>query len=128
MIRKSDGTLFKVPLDQPSHFSQVNIAEHLIGGDCVTVIGKKDLVVIANRTPSTSSNSAFSLSSDDDWKTAKVSAVQQLGDVYPTTAVLRDSTLYLVHSKLNELIAFPPETKAQLQVEATIRRIAHVSP
>ena len=128
VIKKSDGTLFKVPLDQPSHFSQVSIPEHLTGGDGVTLVGKKDLVVIANRTPGISSNSAFSLSSDDDWKTAKVSAIQQLGDVYPTTAVLRDGTLYVVHSKLNELIAFPPEKKAQLQVQATIVAIAHVSP
>lgn len=128
VIKKSDGTLFKVPLDQPSHFSEVSIPEHLTGGDGVTLIGKKDLVVIANRTPGTSSNSAFSLSSDDDWKTAKVSAIQQLGDVYPTTAVLRDNTLYVVQSKLNELIAFPFEKKAQLQVEATIRPIARISP
>ena len=128
VIKKSDGTLFKVPLDQPSNFSQVSIPEHLTGGDGVTLIGKKDLVVIANRTPDTSSNSAFSLASDDDWKTAKVSAVQPLGDVYPTTAVLRDSTLYVVHSKLNELIASPPEKKGQLRVEATIRPIARVSP
>lgn len=128
VIKKSDGTLFKVPLDQPSHFSQVSIPQQLNGGDGVTLIGKKDLVVIANRTPTTSSNSAFSLSSDDDWQTAKVSAVQQLGDVYPTTAVLRDGTLYVLHSNLNELIAFPPEKKAQLQIQATILPIARVSP
>jgi hypothetical protein len=58
---------------------------------------------------------AFSLSSDDGWSSAKVSAVQQLGDLYPTTAVLRGGALYVVHSKLNELITLPPEQKAQLR-------------
>jgi hypothetical protein len=84
--------------------------------------------VISNRTPSHTSNSAFSLSSQDAWSSAKLRAVQPLGDVYPTTAVLRDGTLYVVHSKLNELIAVPPEQKARLRQEPTIRAIARVTP
>ncbi|HEY3256583.1 MAG TPA: hypothetical protein VGJ91_21635 [Polyangiaceae bacterium] len=127
VIKKSDGALFKVPLDEPSHFSRVAISEQFVGGDGLTLVGKQDLVVISNRTPSKSSNAAYALSSDDGWSTAKLGAVQQLGDVYPTTAVLHDGTLYVVHSKLNELIALPPEKKAQLRVEATIRPIARIA-
>ena len=127
VIKKSDGSLFKIPLEQPNRFSRVVIAEHFVGGDGLTLVGKKDLVVISNRTPATNSNAAYSLTSDDGWTTAKLAAVQQLGDVYPTTAVLRNGTLYVVHSKLNELIALPPEQKARLRVEATIRPIARVA-
>jgi hypothetical protein len=128
VIKKSEGTLFKVPLDRPAAASQVAVGERLVGGDGLTLVGKNDLVVIANRTPERASNAAFSLSSPDSWSTAKVSAVQQLGDVYPTTAVLRAGSLYVVHSKLNELITSPPEQKAQLRQEATIRAIARVAP
>ena len=128
VIKKSDGTLFKVPLDRPTAATQVAIGDRFVGGDGLTLVGKNDLVVIANRTPERTSNAAFSLSSEDGWSSAKVSAVQQLGDVYPTTAVLRGGSLYVVHSKLNELITLPPEQKAQLRQEATIRAIARVAP
>lgn len=127
VIKKSDGALFKIPLAQPFRFSKVAIKERFVGGDGVTLLGKKDLVLIANQTPAAASNAAYSLTSDDDWVSAKLTAVQQLGDVYPTTAVLRDGTLYVLHSRLNELIQSPPEQKAQLRMEATIRPIARVT-
>ena len=127
MIKKSDGVLFKVPLSDPDKFARVVVPERFVGGDGVTLVGKDNLVVISNKTPKKASNAAFSLSSDDGWATAKVTAVQPLGDVYPTTAVMRHSTMYVVHSKLNELIARPSERKAELQVEPTIRSIARVA-
>jgi DNA-binding beta-propeller fold protein YncE len=128
VVKKSDGTLFKVPLSDPARFSAVAVPEHFVGGDGLTLIGKTGLVVIANRTPDAVSDAAYSLSSSDDWKTAKLVATQQLGDVYPTTAVLRQNTLYVVHSKLNELIQLPPEQKSSLQLQATIRPIGRVLP
>ncbi|HKY34976.1 MAG TPA: hypothetical protein VJN18_03450 [Polyangiaceae bacterium] len=127
VIKKSDGTLFKVPLDRPTAFSKVGVDQTFVGGDGLNLVGKQDLVIIANRTPEGSSNSAFSLSSEDGWVTAKVKSVQQLGDVYPTTAVLRNRTLHVLHSKLNQLIAAPQEQKAQLREQATIRPIGRVS-
>jgi hypothetical protein len=127
VIKKSDGALFKVPLSRPAQFSKVIIGRQFVGGDGLTLVGKRELVVIANRTPIASSNAAFSLSSDDDWGTAKLIASLPLGDVYPTTAVLRNDTLYVVHSQLNELIALPKERKSELRLEATIRPIARVA-
>jgi sugar lactone lactonase YvrE len=128
VIKKSDGTLFKVPLDRPTAAAQVTIRQRFVGGDGLTLVGKNDLVVIANRTPEQTSNAAFSLSSVDGWSSAKVSAIEPLADAYPTTAVLRSGSLYVVHSNLNELITLPAEQKAQLRKEATIRSIARVAP
>jgi hypothetical protein len=65
--------------------------------------------------------------SEDGWLSARVDAVQQLGDGYPTTALLRDNTNYDLQSKLNELIQSSPEQKAQLRMAATIRPIARVT-
>lgn len=128
VVKKSDGALFKVPLAQPTRFSKVEIDAQFVGGDGLTLIGKNDLVVVSNRTPGAAPNSAFALSSDDAWHTAKLKAAQALGDVYPTTAVLKNGTLYVVHSNLNELITSPAEKKAELREEATIRPIARVAP
>jgi sugar lactone lactonase YvrE len=126
VIKKSDGALFKVPLANPAAFTQVAIDTPLIGGDGVLLAGDRNLIVIANQVPGNASNAAFALASDDGWMTARVRATQQLGDVYPTTAVVRDGGLYVIHSKLNELIQSPPEKKGQLQIEATIREIGKV--
>jgi sugar lactone lactonase YvrE len=56
VIKKSDGALFKVPLAQPTQFSQVSVGTPFVGGDGLTLVGKKDLVLIANRTPGAASN------------------------------------------------------------------------
>jgi sugar lactone lactonase YvrE len=61
VIKKSDGVLFKVPLAQPAQFSKVSINERFVGGDGVTLVGKKNLVLIANQTPAKASNAAYSL-------------------------------------------------------------------
>jgi hypothetical protein len=127
VIKKSDGVLFKVPLAQPDRFTKVAISERFAGGDGLTLVGKENLVLIANRTPNAATNAAYSLVSEDGWSSAKLSAVQPLGDVYPTTAVIKDKTIYVLQSKLNELIQSPPEQQAQLRTEATIRAIARVT-
>jgi hypothetical protein len=127
VIKKSDGTLFKVPLKNPAAFTPVAIDTKLVGGDGVLLLGERSLIVIANQVPGNASNAAFALVSDDGWATARVQSSQPLGDVYPTTAVLRDHALYVIHSKLNELIQSPPERKSQLTMEATIREIGKVS-
>lgn len=126
VIKKSDGALFKVPLADPARFSKVAIDQTFIGGDGVNLLGRRSLVVIANKTPDHVSNTAFALWSDDGWRSAKLRASQPLGDVYPTTAVQRNDELYVVHSKLNELIAAPADQKAALQMQATIARIGRV--
>lgn len=127
VIKKSDGALFKIPLADPARLTQVRIAERFIGGDGLTLIGKRDLLVIANRTPSAVSNQAFSLTTDDAWNSARVAAVRALGNVYPTTAALREGTVYVLSSKLNELIQSAPEQRARLRVEARIVPIARVA-
>ena len=126
VVKKSDGALFRVPLAHPEQLSKVDVAQGFIGGDGLLLIGKKELVIIANRTPGAVSNAAFALSSEDGWASAKVDAALPLGDVYPTTAVLRDGRIYVVHTKLDELLRSPPEQRAGLRMEATIEEIGRV--
>lgn len=127
VVKKSDGALFKVPLRDPSSFSRVHVPARLIGGDGVTLLGEKDLLVVANKTPAASANSVSWLTSDDDWASAKVRAAQPLGDRYPTTAVLRDRDIFVVSSQLNELIQAPAEQKPRLAAEAKIERVGRVT-
>jgi len=126
-VKKSDGSLFKVPLANPAGFSKVRTEHALIGGDGLTLSGPNSLLIIANQTPTKKSNSALSLLSADGWVSAKLVAEQPLGDVYPTTAVRRRDEIYVVSSRLNQLLQSTPEEQRQLQVEARIQRIGKVS-
>jgi hypothetical protein len=126
VIKKSDGALFKVPLRNPASFSKVQVPASFVGGDGVTLLSGSDLLIVANQTPTATTNSASWLSSDDGWLSAKVRAVQPLGAGYPTTAVVQGEKIFVVSSRLNELIQAPPEKKAQLAVEATLRQIGRL--
>ena len=125
VVKKSDGALFKIPLDHPALLSRV-AAPALVGGDGVVLVDQNRLVVISNRTSSAVSDAASVLTSDDNWSTAKLVASLPLGDVYPTTAVVRDGKIYVVHSKLNELLGAPPEKQALLRRQAEIEQIGVV--
>lgn len=124
VIKKSDGALFKIPLAEPARFVRVAGVSGLVGGDGLTLLTPKQLVVIANKTPAQATNAAIALASDDGWSSARSAGLIPLGDVYPTTSVVRDDTLYVVHSKLNELIQAPPEAKSELRMQAKIAPIA----
>jgi hypothetical protein len=129
VVKKSDGTLFKVPLDHPGRVSQVQVDSALVGGDGLLLVGEKDLVIVANATTAAVTNAAYALATDDDWATAKVYDVLPLGDVYPTTAVLRDRTIFVVSSQLDGLLhagGSAGTEAASLHAEATIRPIGSV--
>ncbi|HEX2876066.1 MAG TPA: hypothetical protein VHP33_32670, partial [Polyangiaceae bacterium] len=126
VVKKSDGALFKVPLRNPASFSKVQVAASFVGGDGVTLLGGSDLLIVANQTPTAAANTASWLSSDDAWLSAKVRATQPLGAGYPTTAVVQGQKIFVVSSGLNELIQAPPEKKAELAAEATLRQIGRL--
>jgi sugar lactone lactonase YvrE len=128
LVKKSDGALFKVPLGDPARFSEVRLEKPLVAADGLTLIGKRDLLVIANQTPQQSANAAYALLSDDGWSSAKLRGTQKLGDSYPTTAVQKGDQVYVLASQLNELIKADAALKAGLRAQATIRVIAKVAP
>jgi hypothetical protein len=127
VIKKSDGVLFKVPLAHPEQFSAVQVDQPFIGGDGLLLAGAQSMVVVANKTPDTASNAAFVVSSTDGWRSARLVGQQPLGDVYPTTAVLRDGRIYAVSSKLNRLLQAPADRQQALRVQATIQSIGKVT-
>lgn len=130
VVKKSDGALFKVSLDDPPRVSRVEVdgGGVFVGGDGMLLVGENDLVVVANATPAAATNAAYAIASDDDWTTARVYDVLPLGDDYPTTAVVHDGTLYVVSSKLDALLHAEGGDPASLRAEATIRPIGSVRP
>ncbi|MEW8437152.1 MAG: hypothetical protein AB2689_03255 [Candidatus Thiodiazotropha taylori] len=127
VVKKSDGRLFKIHLDDPQGFLEIETPEQFVGGDGLLLVDKGALLVVANRALGENTESAFVLESGDGWRSAAVIDRLPLGAVYPTTAVTRARRLYVMHSNLDELIAAPPERRHELSRRATIRQIGEVT-
>jgi len=126
VVKKSDGTLFRVPLANPAAFAEVTLPHPLPGADGVVLTNPNELVVIANKTPQATTNAAVVLHTNDDWKSTSMGAVEPLGDVYPTTATVRDGQLLVLHTNLDELLGSSAETRPTLARRATLRSIGSV--
>ena len=129
VVKKNDGAIFRVPLAEPERVSQVKVDGAFVGGDGLTLAGEDDLVVVANATPDVTTNAAFALTTDDNWTSAKVYDVLPLADDYPTTAVVRDGTLFVVSTHLDALLraaAAGDRDLGDFRAEATLRPIGSI--
>lgn len=126
VVKKGEGILFKVPINNPENFSQVVLPFELIGGDGLILANNKEILVIANRASGKITETVFALNSEDNWKTAKVSSKYKFANVYPTTGVIRKDKIYVLHSNLQTLMLSSKEEKSQLRKKATIQQVGRV--
>jgi len=121
----NDGTLFKIPLNNPRAFTQVVISRKFHGADGMLWDKDGSLVLIANDSehggskPAAKTDKVVRLKSSDNWKTAKVVSEKDTGDVFATTGAMRDGNVYVVHAMLHVL--FNPKTTKQTE-QFDIRR------
>mgnify|MGYP000083922537 CR=1 FL=1 len=128
VVKKSEGTLFKIPLDAPKKFSTIKSDRAFIGGDGMILVNSQELVLIANRASGKVTETAFSLTSKDDWKTVKTTGQYAFDNVYPTTGTIKNDEIYVVHSNLNALVSAPKGEKAKQRKRATIEKIGTINP
>ncbi len=125
VAKYNDGTLFKVPLNNPKAFTQVKISEEFHGADGLLWDKDGTLVVIANDSghggskPAIKTDKVVRLRSTDNWASAKVVSEENTGDVFATTGTLKDGQVYVVHAMLHVL--FNPKTTKQID-RFSIRR------
>lgn len=121
----NDGTLFKVPLNNPEAFTQVKISEKFHGADGMLWARDGSLVLIANDSghggskPAIKTDKVVRLRSTDNWASATVISEKNTGDVFATTGTLKDGQVYVVHAMLHVL--FNPKTVKQTE-QFDIRR------
>ncbi|MGH1348424.1 MAG: hypothetical protein ACRBN8_43125 [Nannocystales bacterium] len=128
VAKKSDGELFRIPLDHPTSLSRVTLEQALPGADGLVLTSPTELAVIANQASGHTLNSVIALRSEDGWSAASETARLEVGDVYPTTGVVRDGVLLILASRLNRLIGAAPADKASLDDTAVIRAVGSVGP
>lgn len=127
VVKKDDGQLFKVSLDDPSNVTTIAINKKFIGGDGLVLTNKNELLVIANRASGQITETAFLIGSRDNWESANLIDQYKFGKVYLTTGVIRRNQLYVMHSNLKALMLASNEEKKLLNKKATIQQIGFLN-
>lgn len=118
--QKSDGTLFRIPLENPQELTLVTLSPALPGADGLLLLDPGTLVVVANQVPDQKTNAAVLLQTQDGWQSATTRTHKPLGEVYPTTAALKQDQILVLHSNLDQLITAAPGAADQLNNRATL--------
>ncbi|MBO6549162.1 MAG: hypothetical protein JJ964_06025 [Rhizobiales bacterium] len=114
VAKKNEGFLFKIPLSNPNNYTKIQSNLNLIGADGLVLINKHKLVVITNRAAGVKSDTVFTLTSSDGWKTGHVTDKYTFtADEYPTTGTLKDGKVFVVYSRINRLIFNKAEEQAE---------------
>ncbi len=122
-VKKGEGVLFKIPLNNPESFSEIKLPRKFIGGDGLILVNNTELIVIANRAAGKITETVFALNSEDDWETAKVTNERKFGKVYITTGVVRKGKIYVMHSNLKTLLVASKKERDQLKKMAIIQQV-----
>lgn len=90
--KTSDGSLFKIPISNPTAFTRVTTAQDLTGADGLLLFDNQTLLVVAG-----SRGLVYRLGSTDAWTTAARSAQFATGTVSPTTITRRNDDAYVLY-------------------------------
>jgi sugar lactone lactonase YvrE len=108
VAKDNSGELFKFPLEDPAKFKEINVGQKLVGADGLVMKSDGSLLVIANAN----TNKVFRLVSDDDWNSAKITTSVDTKDVFSTTGVEINGSVYILNARLNVL--FNPKAEKQI--------------
>lgn len=97
----SDGIILKIDLKDPKKVERVTLNQMFPGADGLWIDQDKNLILIQNKGV----NKAFKLTSNDKWKSAKVTEATPSSELYqyPTTCGSFKGEMYVLNAKLNEL-------------------------
>ena len=96
------GGIYKVPLDAPGSYTEVELPEPLPGADGMVWHPDGRLIVVRNDA----SRQIAGLRSDDEWRSATAAGVATV-DVSATTAAIADDAVYVVHPYFDDPAANP---------------------
>lgn len=103
-----DGTLYKVPLANPSSFTKITTSQAFASADGFSLLDNNTLAVAANGT----TNAVFRLRTTDNWATATLAGTFATGDNFPSDLTRRDGDLYVLYTHLGLLLGGKPAAPA----------------
>ena len=119
VAKSNEGLLFKIPVDNPQEFSVVEVNQSLVGADGLLLVDQDSLAVVSNEL-----NQVVALNTNNNWDSATVVDRFATPDVFPTTATLRESEIFVLYSNLGKL--FDPNNTASVE-EYTIQQVGVVT-
>ncbi|MBL4670800.1 MAG: hypothetical protein JKX81_00970, partial [Arenicella sp.] len=126
-VKKSSGTLYKIPVDDPEAFSQIQITDRFVAGDGLVFIDEDEIVLISNNEEGVAANSAYIIKGTNDWQSATLVSTFPLGDVYPTTGAVKDGKIHVIHSNLQVMRRSDEKDREALRLIPSIRQIGSIS-
>jgi len=104
------GQVYKVDIANPDIIQRVEIDQFFLGADGLILTAADKLTLVANG----GNDKIYQLQSDDNWKSARLSATTLIADrfTYPATVTRNGNDLWVVNAKFNELVdsnAIPPK-------------------
>jgi len=90
--KTSDGTLFKVPISNPSGFTTVAKIQNLTGADGLLLFDSQTLLVVSG-----SQGNVYRMASTDAWATTNTTGTFATGAVSATTITKRGSDVYVLY-------------------------------
>jgi len=103
VVKKFDGRLFRVPLNNPSAFTEVRLPKAIEASDGIVLDGRNGLIAIANQTGRTTANIIYRLTTTDGWVSAQIAEQIPATANSPSTGVMANGRLYLVSGFLHQL-------------------------
>ncbi len=86
VAKSNDGTLFKVPIANPTSFTAVTSSQSLVGADGMLLLDNTTLLVVAG-----SQNTVFRMASTDAWASTRSTGSFATGAVSATTITRRNT-------------------------------------
>ena len=128
VVKKSDGSLFKVPLQDPTRISTIQAPRKFVAGDGLVLVDSYNLIVIANRVGAAVTNTAFALSSTDDWNSARIGGEFRFpAEDYPTTGAVKDDKIFVSTGGVNRLLTdLAAEKAAGFSRKAVLQQVGSV--
>ncbi|MCC3157980.1 SMP-30/gluconolactonase/LRE family protein [Hymenobacter sp. 15J16-1T3B] len=90
--KTSDGSLFKIPVNNPAGFTKVTTSQNLAGADGLLLFDNQTLLVVAG-----SQGTVYRLTSSDSWANASNAGSFVTGAVGPTTITRRSNDAYVLY-------------------------------
>lgn len=110
IVAKGDsGDLFKIPTDDPTQISEIEVAEPVIGADGLVLLPDGQLVIVTNNVEAFTSEVRL-FESSDDWASATQVSVTPTESIVATTATLWGDDVYVLYGRFEVL--FNPEAAA----------------
>ncbi|MBJ6110055.1 SMP-30/gluconolactonase/LRE family protein [Hymenobacter sp. BT523] len=90
--KTSDGTLFKVPISNPTGFTTVTKTQSLVGADGLLLFDNTTLLVVAGNQ-----STVYRMTTADAWASATSTGSFATGAVSPTTITRRGADAYVLY-------------------------------